>query len=72
MRDVHSIAGKKVYVEDLEDAIERVRALYPTATRQGSVGAWSWAVGDYIDPENIVAEAWLHATRPGWWLRIKK
>lgn len=67
MRDVHSVEGKKVYYDDLDVALEGIRKIYPTATKQGSVGAWSWSVGDMI-----VAEAWLHRDRPGWWVRIKK
>ncbi len=72
MRDTGFLKGRKTYYEDFEDAHRAVTALHPTATRQGSVGSWSWAVGDYDNPDNLVAEAWLHATRPGWWLRIKK
>lgn len=67
MRDAHLTTGKKRYVEDLDDAIALLKRLYPTARREGSIGAWSWAVGD-----DIVAEAWVHPTKPGWWLRIKE
>lgn len=67
MRDVHGLTGPKRYYEELEEAIEVVRRVYPAARREGSVGAWHWAVGD-----ELVAEAWVHATRPGWWLRVKK
>ena len=66
MRDVKLTTGPKRYCADLEDAIAAIVVIYPAARREGSVGAWSWAVGD-----KIVAEAWLHATRPGWWVRVK-
>jgi hypothetical protein len=66
MRDVHGVTGKKQYVEHLEEGIEIVRKVYPTARKEGSIGAWHWAVGDVI-----VAEAWLHARKPGWWVRVK-
>lgn len=67
MRDAKLTTGPKRYYEDLEAAFPVVSKLYPSARREGSIGAWSWSIGD-----EIVAEAWLHATRPGWWVRIKK
>jgi hypothetical protein len=67
MRDVNMITGPKKYYEDLSEAIAQIRSLYPTACGHGSVGAWHWAVN-----EEVVAEAWLHARRPGWWVRIKR
>lgn len=70
MRDLKIVPGTKRYVESIEEANEKVRALYPKATREGSLGAWHWAIKDG-EKEEQVAEAWLHATRPGWWLRIK-
>lgn len=66
MRDARLISGPKTYYEDLERAWEVVQKLYPAARKQGSIGAWSWSIGD-----EIVAEAWLHAVKPGWWVRIK-
>ncbi len=72
MRDTGTISGPKRYYSDLEDAIIAVRAVYPTATRQGSVGAWSWRLNEYSDDELIVAEAWLHSFKPGWWLKIAR
>jgi hypothetical protein len=66
MRDAHGIEGPKKYVESVEVAHELVKAIYPKVTREGSCGAWHWAV-----KEEVVAEAWIHRTRPGWWLRIK-
>lgn len=71
MRDVHLVeGGKRRYYDDLEQTIVDVAKKYPTATRQGSVGAWSWTVK--VDGvEEFVAEAWIHPTKPGWWVRIK-
>lgn len=67
MRDAHFVSGTKKYYDDLEVAIQDVKKVYPTATREGSVGCWSWQVdGDFV------AEAWVHHTKPGWWVRIKK
>jgi hypothetical protein len=66
MRDLKSFKGKKLYYEELEAAIPVIAAKYPKTRCEGSVGAWSWTVDGVI-----VAEAWLHATRPGWWVRIK-
>lgn len=66
MRDTGMTKGPKRYYDDLEAAHQDVVKAYPGVLREGSVGAWSWAVGG-----EIVAEAWLHATRPGWWVRIK-
>lgn len=66
MRDAHLLVGPKLYYAELDDAHTAVLKSYPSAKREGSIGAWCWMVGD-----TIVAEAWIHATRPGWWLRIK-
>ncbi len=68
MRDAGLTVGPKRYleVESVDDMTKLVKENYPKALREGSVGAWSWAVGD-----EIVAEAWMHATKAGWWLRIK-
>ena len=66
MRDANLVKrGVKRYYDDLEDAIKSIAARFPGARREGSVGAWSWTVGDVF-----VAEAWLHATKPGWWVRV--
>lgn len=76
MRDVHGVQGPKSYVESIEDADVAVRKIYPNARREGSLGAWHWAIrqrGDTSDTDGeVVAEAWIHNRRPGWWLRIKK
>jgi hypothetical protein len=66
MRDLKTFKGKKQYYEILDTVFPVISAKYPKARREGSVGAWSWTVDDIV-----VAEAWLHATRPGWWVRIK-
>ena len=65
MRDVNLTVGFKRYYDDLDDAISLIKVKFPRARREGSIGAWSWSIGDVV-----VAEAWLHATRPGWWVRI--
>lgn len=65
MRDLHMLEGRKKHVDSIEDAHVLVTKNYPTATREGSVGAWSWHVG-----QELVAEAWVHQ-RNGWWVRVK-
>jgi hypothetical protein len=66
MRDLHSTAGRKQYIENSDDLLTLVRAKYPDALVEGSIGAKS-----YQQRGELVAEAWLHAQKPGWWLRIK-
>jgi hypothetical protein len=57
MRDAHLTTGKKRYVEDLDDAIALLKRLYPAARREGSIGAWSWAVRpDQHGPDRPVAD----------------
>lgn len=63
--DVHRLSGKKEYI-DSPDIIAFVRGLHPKATAEGSCGSWSFMVDG-----KLIAEAWMHATRPGWWLRRK-
>lgn len=70
MRDVHGLVGPKKYADTMEEAIALVAAAYPGALREGSIGAWHWYVRTEAGDE-VVAEAWIHNTRPGWWLRIK-
>ena len=77
MRDVHNLKGKKIYVELIDEftLINKVREVYPEALRTGTNGSCSFRLPNpdrsgYNDGE-LVAEAWIHATRPGWWLRIK-
>ena len=78
MRDAHFIKGPKEYVGDLElrEITAKVRAVWPDAFGQGACGGWTWWA---INPTKedvygtvMVAEAWLHRTLPGWWLRIKR
>jgi hypothetical protein len=64
MRDAKLVQGKKRYFEDLEEFHRELMSIYGSLNRQGSVGAWSWSLG-----EVVVAEAWIHATKPGWWCR---
>lgn len=66
MRDLNSFPGKKIRVDSIEQALEKVRETYPDATKEGSIGAYSFSK----DGETI-AEMWL-ARKEGWWLRIKK
>ena len=66
MRDANLTTGPKQYYDDLDDAVAVVAAAYPGARREGSVGAWSWAIAG-----EVVAEAWLHATKPVWWVRVR-
>lgn len=73
MRDHHYIkSGKKKYAEDFDDVIAAVKEIHLTATREGSTGGWSWALQAQTEEEEIVAESWIHATKPGWWYRIKQ
>lgn len=76
MRDVHGLEGPKKYFETLEEAIALVASIYPNARREGSMGSWHWSIrqrGDVSDTDGeLVAEAWIHNTRPGWWLRVRK
>lgn len=66
MRDIHQLKGRKEYIEDFTKGITLVRKLYPNATAEGSLGCYSfWVNGE------VIAEAWLHRDKPGWWLRIK-
>lgn len=75
MRDHHFVkSGAKKYAEDFDEVIAKVKAVHPTAYKEGSTGGWSWAIkdGGSIENEEIVAEAWMHRTKNGWWYRIKK
>lgn len=72
MRDHHFVkSGTKKYAEDFDEVIAKVKTVYPTACKEGSTGGWSWAINNGKD-EEIVAEAWIHRTKNGWWYRIKK
>ena len=66
MRDIHQLEGNKRYVVNADDLLFEVRKQYPHATKEGSVGSWS-----FYDQKQLIAEAWLHRTKTGWWLRIK-
>lgn len=66
MRDAKMTTGPKRYTESFDDIQAAVRAVYPKTRREGSVGCWSWAADGWI-----VAEAWVHPTKPGWSYRIK-
>lgn len=65
--DIHQLKGTKKYFEDFDDLFNYARTIYPKLIRQGSVGSWSF----YYE-NNLVGEAWLHRTKPGWWLRLTK
>lgn len=64
---MHQLKGTKKYFSDLKDAIAYAQTIYPKIYREGSVGSWSF----YYE-EKLVGEAWLHRTKPGWWLRLIK
>ena len=68
-RDLHQVPGKRVHlpVDAIESLVSAVRRQYPTALAEGACGTYSFTVDDVL-----VAEAWMHPTRPGWWLRIKE
>jgi hypothetical protein len=68
MRDAKQITGPKKYFEDLMKADALLRETYPKARREGSVGAYTWTIEDNF----VVAEAWIHRTKSGWWVRIKE
>jgi hypothetical protein len=66
--------GPREYVGDLSmpEILAKVRAVWgSTVAGEGACGSWSWTVM-LDDQEYIVAEAWLHPSKPGWWLRIGK
>jgi hypothetical protein len=67
--DVHSISGPKehIYSNSINDMVALVRQTYSKATAEGSCGSYSF----WVD-KKIVAEAWMHPTKPGWWIRILK
>jgi hypothetical protein len=66
MRDLHILRGPKRRVADVDEALRLVREQYPSALREGCVGAW----GFYLDVEStvMVAEMWLTRDQQGWWL----
>jgi hypothetical protein len=59
---------KKFYFseESREMLINIVRKYYPNAMAEGACGSYSFYVGS-----RLVAEAWIHPRKPGWWMRIK-
>ncbi len=63
--DLHFFTGKKHKFDDFEDIISLVRKVYPEATVEGSIGAYS-----FHQDGVLVVEAWI--ARKGWWLRIKE
>lgn len=65
MREMCNLKTKRLYIETIEEAHLLVVQSYPNAIRHGSVGSWSWHVGD-----NIVAEAWVHPRKAGWWFKL--
>lgn len=72
MRETFHLAGKKVYIEaSLEQMLVKVRETYPEAIAEGSMNHYSFLVSDGAGEQIIIAEAWSHRDRPGWWLRIK-
>jgi len=56
MRGLKMVGSRRpVYVESIEAAHQGVIAIWPAMQ----------------DPNDVVAEAWIHRDRPGWWLRIR-
>jgi len=67
MRETFNLSGKKLYTEDpLEGIVKKVREFYPKSFAEGSLGHYS-----FLNDGEVVAEAWMHRTKPGWWLKIK-
>lgn len=66
--DIHSLPDKRRYVDarSERELINIVRDRYPDAMASGACGTWAFHVGS-----ELVAEAWIHPRKPGWWLRIK-
>jgi hypothetical protein len=66
------VKGEKRYVETTAAALRIIRAtLGDDVFASGSFGAWHYykkQSGERI----VVGEAWIHRTRPGWWLRISE
>ncbi len=61
------LADRAQYVDGQMSTLHQlVRAVWPGALGEGSLGSWSWTVDG-----QVVAEAWMHRRKPGWWLRIK-
>ena len=58
------LSGKKQFVA-YDDLIDAVLTAWPGAYIEGAIGT-KHAVFEGV----LVAEAWLHRTRPGWWLRL--
>ena len=78
MRDL-KLCGehKPVYCESVEAAHRQVCEAFSELTgrifRDGSLNAWSWRwVREDKGSDVIIAEAWGHARRPGWWLRLTR
>lgn len=77
MRDAHFCGTHKPEYVDAYEALEtmtaKVRKLYPGALPDWSLGSCTWTTKPPDFPDGfIVAEAWIHRTKLGWWLRIKK
>ena len=69
--DAHLLSFKKRYVSD-DQLRSTVASVWPDAHEEGAVGSKSWTYPPTSNAiEDVVAEAWMHPTRLGWWLRIK-
>ncbi len=66
--DLHLLTENRLYVDtdSREELVRLVRLHYPTACAEGACGSFSFCVGS-----ELVAEAWMHPTKRGWWLRVK-
>lgn len=72
--DLKMVKGRKQYVDDVKVATmtAMVRERYPTAWAEGSMGTYHWRVEIRGEEPVVVAEAWFHRNKHGWWLRIKE
>jgi hypothetical protein len=70
--DIHMLEGPKVYCEDLDVVFAKVREIYPQFFREGAVGSYHFYLQKEGEEKKIIGEAWLHRTKPGWWLRLIK
>lgn len=65
MPEEYAMPGRIFDVDDpTSDGLRIVQATYPDATREGSVGHWSYSQDGWV-----VGEAWMKR-RGGWRLRV--
>ncbi len=68
------VTGRRRYVDDAssDTMTSIVRETHPMAWAEESMGSYHWRVEAEGEEPRIVAEAWMHQTKRGWWLRIEK